>query len=52
MRRASRTIDSLVVAPARHDLPRGGWLWLVLLVGLIVLIDVGLAQWFRLGGGH
>jgi hypothetical protein len=36
-------------APARNDLPRRGWLWLVLLVGLIILLDLVLAQWFRLG---
>jgi hypothetical protein len=29
--------------------PRRSWRWLVLLVGLIVLIDVGLAYLLRLG---
>jgi hypothetical protein len=29
--------------------PRHGWRWLVLLVGLIVLIDVAMAHWLRVG---
>lgn len=31
--------------------PARGWLWLVLLVGLIVVLDVGIAHWLRLSVG-